>query len=50
MDNNNFAIKITEENREIVKKWWLNRFPGHFRAWSTDAHYGVKETGTVYSF
>lgn len=36
----NFSIKITNENRQIVKDWWMTNRYGE-RAFSTHALYGI---------
>lgn len=49
MDINNFVVRINDENREIIKKWWLREFPIETnKAWSVDAHYG-KRGGKAYA-
>lgn len=49
MDINNFVVRITEENKSIIREWWEKEFPSYTnKAWSVDAHYG-KEGGMAYS-
>ena len=44
----NWCIKITLENREIVKEWWYNKMKFTERAFSTGAFYGILD-GQGYS-
>lgn len=44
----NWCIKITLENREIVKEWWYNKMKFTERAFSIGAFYGILD-GQGYS-
>ena len=44
----NWCIKITLENREIVKEWWYNKMKFPQRAFSIGAFYGILD-GRGYS-
>lgn len=44
----NWCIKITLENREIVKEWWYNKMKFTERAFSIGAFYGILD-GEGYS-
>lgn len=44
----NWCIKITLENREIVKEWWYNKMKFRERAFSIGAFYGILD-GQGYS-
>ena len=44
MDINNFCVQITQENREEIKKWWIEQgYDGRYMAYSEGAHYGKRE-------
>ncbi len=40
MDINNFAVCITKENQEIIRRWFEETFPGDKRGFEVGCHFG----------